>query len=480
MNARTLAAAIASLALCAGTALGQMDRVTFAPGPQSPGVCMMTSAFGISACSDGGAAIVGGTPISCDGVNLLRANAVGAVNWEIQYRQDPLDDGRSGSVQQTTDGGFILAAVPGFQFPADGYGLGMLKVDPAGAVQWGWTVEAANHDSPVAYKQWDNPRVKQLPDGSYVAIGVDYHDVPGCDGRYDTGVLFRVSAQGVPLFAYNIGQTGQGVASKVAFTDLAVNEQGIFVVGAVRKAGVCDVCLQDIDGLVAWFDFNGNPIRAWALDGPIDPPPTEYCPHPTSSEWGCGLAVDGTTAYFSLTDTMAYNYPGSAHVGRLNVATGVLTWSGKIKSLYPMYHCVERSSTGTILVGGRWDTQQFVRAGLVGLNPATGAVLWGRDYKDPRQPLADALFNLRGIAPLPGEKAWLTNGYTWNSTGEVYFMQVNATGDSACSAVPHAAAKADYLKSKAFDLQVVDRLPIKEWRPKAERVNVAAMDPCRR
>src|SRR5207249_5009872 len=113
--------------------------------------------------------------------------------------------------------------------------------------------------------------------------------------------------------------------------------------GTIRNADACDPCFQDIDGLVAWFDTNGNPLAAWSLDSPVDPPPTPYCDQPTSTEWGCGLAMNGLTAYFSLATTMPYNGRGDALVGSLNVGTGFMNWSGRITDLWPSYHCVEQA-----------------------------------------------------------------------------------------------------------------------------------------
>lgn len=473
------------LAVSAGHAGAQpLDRFTQV-GTPLPNVCPLVVPYGITPAADGGCAIVGGALGSCEGINLVKVKYNGNISWEMHYGDAPYYYSGSGrSVQQTADGGYVIAAFP--QLPPDGgspYHLGILKVDSNGKVQWGRLTKADGQDSPVAYKLWDAERVRELPDGSFVAISNKRYTGDDCSetGTADDGVLFRVKADGTPVYSRVFGQAGFGSRSHVAFTDLAVSDLGIFVIGTIRGAGYCDACDQDIDGLLAWFTIDGTFVAAWELDGVVDPPPNSQCPHPTSPEWGCGLALQGSTAYFSLTDWEAsgYNGPSNAFVGAFDLGAGGLIWSERVKSLFPMYHCVELSSRGYLLVGGHWTPMEGSPAAITALDPSTGALLWSQQYIDPRSPSANALQNLRGFAPTGRENDWVVNGGYWGGGPGTYFMSIDPLGHSECSWRPRDTGLTEGVQARRVDLEPVEDLDIKEWYPEYRDVSTISVDPCR-
>lgn len=474
------------------TAMAQLDRVVQDASPSFPGGATMRTSYGIAGCVDGGAAIIGGDLYNVDGVSLIRVKPSGDISWERRFSVPPsLAGGVGSSVVETTDQGFALVAMP--EVPPlwpNPYRLGVLRVNASGEVLWGHMARVANDIDPVGHKQWDAPRVRELPDRSVVATGVNSAMFPSIcrpapeQDKFDTGVILKVGSNGRPVFAREYGEAGYGRRSHVAFTDIAVSPSGMFVLGSIRSAGDCTDCGQDIDGLLVWMDFNGNPLKAWSFDSPIDPEPTPECPRTKSTEWGAGLAVSGQTVFFSMATSMSYSASGEALVGRFDVGTGTLQWSGRIKDLWPMYHCVELSSpSGNVLVGGHRPVIDSFGAGaaLVVLKPTTGGVLSANYYQDPRSFSTGPLFTLRGIAASRNDRAWLTNGGLFGGPGEVYYRQVDAAGASACSAIADPRdSQGEALKVIRRSISVVGNVEVVPWKPESQKVNSVALDPCRR
>ena len=133
--------------------------------------------------ADGGYVIAGWTCSfgAGDGdVYLVKTNGLGDTVWTRTYGGSAYDDGRS--VQQTTDGGYIIAGGTwSFGVECDLY---LIKTDASGSVSWSRTF-GGNND------EWGYS-VRQTADGGYV--------VAGCTDSYGAGdfdvYLIKTNADG--------------------------------------------------------------------------------------------------------------------------------------------------------------------------------------------------------------------------------------------------------------------------------------------
>ena len=187
----------------------------------------------IQQTSDGGFIVAGETNSFGAGdldIWVLKLNASGAVTWQKTYAAT-LDDAAY-SVQQTSDGGYIIAGgatVPG-TFLNDVF---LLKLDTSGTVVWQHSYGGANDD--VAFS------VQQTSDGGYIVAGKtsSFGNVFG-----DAWVL-KVNASGAVIWQKTYG--GNDSNSAVAIRQTA--DGGYVVAGetAYFGAGDADVCVLKLE-----------------------------------------------------------------------------------------------------------------------------------------------------------------------------------------------------------------------------------------
>jgi len=127
------------------------------------GIAHYDWAFSVQQTSDGGY-IVAGYPES-SGANtrdvvLVKTDANGNVQWAKIYGGTDWDEARS--VQQTSDGGYIVAGYTR-SFGAGGGDLFLIKTDANGNVQWAKTYGGGSYDHAFS--------VRQTSDGGYIVAG---------------------------------------------------------------------------------------------------------------------------------------------------------------------------------------------------------------------------------------------------------------------------------------------------------------------
>jgi len=129
--------------------------------------------FSVQQTSDGGYVIAGGTERTKDNsdVLLIKTSPNGTEEWGQFFGGSNSDFGQS--VQQTSDGGYIVAGYTG-SFGAGNNDAWLIKTDSAGNEEWNKTFGGS--DTNQAYD------VKETSDGGYILTGyTDSHDAGGCD-----------------------------------------------------------------------------------------------------------------------------------------------------------------------------------------------------------------------------------------------------------------------------------------------------------
>ena len=119
-------------------------------------------AYSIQQTSDGGFIVAGETSSFGSGYKdiwILKLNASGGIQWQKTYGEDATDDSAY-SVQQTSDGGFIVA---GETILTNVGEFWVLKLDANGVIQWQKKYGGTNAD--VANS------IRQTSDGGYIVAG---------------------------------------------------------------------------------------------------------------------------------------------------------------------------------------------------------------------------------------------------------------------------------------------------------------------
>lgn len=201
---------------------------------------------------DGGYIVAGTTASLSNGPNdiyLIRLDGDGGPVWgkalDVQGDSDC-----AYAVQQTLDGGFIVAGmaerVP--DGPEPGLSdMGLIKTDASGNVEW---------KKMFGGDDWDIARaVEQTSDGGYIVAGVTKSFGAG---EVD-GYVVRTDGAGTELWSRTYG----GAANDWFFSAQETSDGGIILAGATRElpdVGITDLYLvrTDADGVIQWWRSHGG------------------------------------------------------------------------------------------------------------------------------------------------------------------------------------------------------------------------------
>ena len=197
--------------------------------------------------SDGGYIVAGSTNsfgAGGDDIFLIKTDANGNIIWAKTYRGTYSD--YAYSVQQTSDGGYIVAGSTN-SFGAGGYDVFLIKTDANGNIIWAKAYGGTSGDQ--AYS------VQQTSDGGYILAGFTYSFGAGSSDIF----LIKTDANGNIQWAKTYGGASLDWASFVQQT----SDGGYIVAGYTESFGAY------------WYnifliktDANGNVIWAKAYGGP--------------------------------------------------------------------------------------------------------------------------------------------------------------------------------------------------------------------
>jgi hypothetical protein len=220
-----------------------------------------SEAYSVEQTSDGGYILAGATDLfGATGYDmwLVKTDVAGNVEWNKTYG-GTFGGGWAYSVQQTSDGGYIIA----------GQGFQLVKTDAAGNVEWDKTYGIY---SDTAYS------VQQTSDGGYIVAGQEFSFVADNSCFYvvktdSSGNLqWNSTYGGTPGIAYSVQQTSDGgyvIAGAVSGsawlvkTDSAGNVQWSESCGTKAGSGYADSVEQTSDG-------------GYILAGAISPVPLNF------------------------------------------------------------------------------------------------------------------------------------------------------------------------------------------------------------
>lgn len=196
-------------------------------------------AYSVQQTSDGGYILAGSTnPTNTnDDVYLIKTDSSGNAVWTKTYGGANNDIGQS--VKQTTDGGYIITGW------TDSFGSGntdvyLIKTDSSGNTVWTKTFGGANSE--------DSRSVWQTTDGGYVVVGSTNSFGAGGTDIY----LIKTDSSGTKLWDNTYG----GTLSDYGYCTQQTTDSGYIVVGDTNSygAGSSDVWLIKL-GLTFNFEF---------------------------------------------------------------------------------------------------------------------------------------------------------------------------------------------------------------------------------
>jgi hypothetical protein len=203
-------------------------------------------AFSVQQTSDGGYIVAGVTAsfgAGIDDIFLIKTDANGNVQWAKTYGGTTND--YAFSVQQTSDGGYIVAGST-VSFGAGSFDFFLIKTDANGNVQWAKTYGGTSWDE--AYS------VQQTSDGGYIVAGYTNSFGAGWDNIF----LIKTDANGNIIWAKTYRGTGVDVASSVQQT----SDGGYIVAGSTNSFGgpFYDIFLikTDASGNIIWTKTYGG------------------------------------------------------------------------------------------------------------------------------------------------------------------------------------------------------------------------------
>jgi uncharacterized delta-60 repeat protein len=174
---------------------------------------------------------------------LIKTNANGNVQWAKTYGGTNFDS--ASSVQQTSDGGYIVAGYTN-SFGAGGYDIFLIKTDANGNIQWTKTYGGTSSDYASS--------VRQTSDGGYIVAGITWSFGAGIWDIF----LIKTDANGNVQWAKTYGGTGYDWAYSVQQTP----DGGYIVAGYTTSFGVGggDIFLikTDANGNVQWAKTYGG------------------------------------------------------------------------------------------------------------------------------------------------------------------------------------------------------------------------------
>lgn len=305
-------------------------------------------------------------------VFVIKTSANGSMCWSRTYGGSEDDRGRS--IQQTEDGGYILAGVTGYGFT--GWGdVYLVKIDSAGDILWSRSYGGSHLEE--AYS------VRQTADRGYIVAGVTGSFGPGGSGVY----LTKTDSLGETLWSRTYG----GGSYEFGYSVQQTRDGGYIVTGRTASFGA-----GDFDVYLIRTDSTGDTLWTRTYGG---------------SGYDDGFFVEQTTdgGYIIVGETQSFGAgDGDIYLVKTD-SLGNAIWSraygGSGRDWGSSVH--ETAYGGYILTGVTESFGAGYEDVLVIKTQADGGVCWGRHYGGSHNDLGRSLQQTT-------DGGYIVAGMTWS------------------------------------------------------------------
>jgi uncharacterized delta-60 repeat protein len=356
-------------------------------------------ASSIQQTSDGGY-IVAGNTLSFGAGNqdflIIKLNSSGNIQWSRAI--GGIDSDQAQSIQQTSDGGYIVAGLIYFLIPGN-YDVLIIKLDSSGNIQWSRAIGGTNYDSAVS--------IQQTSDGGYIVAG---RTRSFGAGNYDA-LIIKLDSSGNIQWSRAIGGTNEDDAVSIQQT----SDGGYIVAGYTNSFGA-----GNSDALIIKLNSSGNIQWSRAIGGTNDD--RAFSIQQTSDG---GYIVAGGTWSFG-----AGNY--DVLIIKLD-SSGNIQWSRAIGGTNrDLASSIQQTSDGGYIVaGGTWSFGAGNYDVLIIKLDSSGNIQWSRaiggtndDYANSIQQTSDGGYIVAG---------WT---YSFGAGGDVLIIKLDSSGNiSGCGNV---------------------------------------------
>jgi hypothetical protein len=351
--------------------------------------------YSVQQTADGGYIIVGTTnrnaADSLD-VYLIKTDAGGDTLWTKTFGGIRNDYGNS--VQQTTDGGYIIAGTT-YSFGAGSFDVYLIKTDANGDSLWTETFGGTGDD--------DGNSVQQTTDGGYIITGESNSFGAGFGNVY----LIKTNTLGVPLWTKTYGGSG--------------GDDGYFIQQTTDGGYI--IC-----GLTASFGAGGSDFYLIKTDATGD---TIWTKTFGGTNWDYGYSVQQTAdgGYIMVGSTFSFG-AGDQDVYLIKTdSTGAYLWSRALGfgATTDIGESVQQTTDGGYIIAGYTNYSGY-DVFLIKID-STGDPLWTKTFGGTS---TDRGYSVQQTTD--GGYIIAGNTFSFGAGGvDVYLIKTNSLGNSGCN-----------------------------------------------
>ena len=315
--------------------------------------------------------------------NVLNAQ----ITFQKTYGGTSVDVGNS--VQQTTDGGYIITGLTE-SFGAGLYEVYAIKTDSIGDTLWTRTFGGFSSDQANS--------VRQTTDGGYIICGWTSSFGAGYEDIY----LIKTDSVGASLWTKTIGS----IFPDYGFDVQQTSDGGYIITGCTRIFPAVDY-----DVYLIKTDINGDTLWTKFFSG-------------TCVDIGYSVQQTSDGGYIITGETCSFGTTGSVFYLIKTDTNGNLLWSKTFGINSGYGKTVEETTDGGYIIAGYAYGGSSIDVYLIKTNPV-GNILWVKTF--------DCTDNDRGYSvQQTTDGGFIISGQTGSSTitHDVYLIKTDANGDS--------------------------------------------------
>ncbi len=356
-----------AIALCCGLAASLLASAQ--PFNNVYGLNGDETAYGIAETRDGGTVTVGtirdASTAAPPDILVVKYDPAGNIVWSSRFGGPGNDIGWS--IQQTTDGGYIIGAETDSQGPLTN--LALLRLDPVGGYMWSWVYEGDTSLEDLVLTDGVGVGVRQTQQGTYVLTGRKRQS-----DTNQMGVLIHAAPAGNPIWNFRYGDARVQERTRLTFTDVKVDRENTFYVSGT------EIVQPAVGG-----PSNTNPVmfRINGAGGVIFA--REYItaiPNIATPETGTGDGLDifrdGTIVMDGRSD-LATTGTTNIHAIRTDPA-GIPLWYRTYLRYNSSYRTCREDFDGRVAMAGQFGPPNSTDALLLVADLGTGMPLFARGY----------------------------------------------------------------------------------------------------